>query len=66
MYEFLDYVVEDVMSVDVVTLRPSSSLAEAEALFEKNRFNAMPVLEEDGVPSLRRDHEAGRGRGHEP
>jgi CBS domain-containing protein len=49
MYEFLDYVVEDVMSVDVVTLRPSSSLAEAEALFEKNRFNAMPVLEEDGT-----------------
>ena len=49
MYEFLDYLVQDVMSVDVVTIQPASSLAEAEELFEKHGFNAMPVVESDGA-----------------
>ena len=44
MYEFLDYRVEDVMSRPV-TVRPETTLAEAEALLEKNRFNSLPVVD---------------------
>jgi len=47
MYEFLDYQAQDVMSTELVTLEPQSSLAEAEALFEKHGFNALPVVEGD-------------------
>jgi CBS domain-containing protein len=45
MYEFLDYRVEDVMSRPV-TVRPETTLAEAEALLEKNGFNSLPVVDE--------------------
>ena len=44
MYEFLDYRVEDVMS-RAVTVRPETTLAEAEALLEKNGFNSLPVVD---------------------
>ena len=44
MYEFLDYRVEDVMS-HAVTVRPEATLAEAEALLEKNGFNSLPVVD---------------------
>jgi CBS domain-containing protein len=48
VYDFLDYQVEDVMTTSPVTVAPSLSLAETQALFEKHDFNAMPVVEEDG------------------
>jgi CBS domain-containing protein len=44
MYEFLDYRVEDVMSRAVV-VRPEATLAEAEAILEKNGFNSLPVVD---------------------
>ena len=44
MYEFLDYRVEDVMS-RAVTVRPEATLAEVEALLEKNGFNSLPVVD---------------------
>ena len=44
MYEFLDYRVEDVMS-RAVTVRAEATLAEAEALLEKNGFNSLPVVD---------------------
>jgi len=44
VYEFLDYRVEDVMS-RAVTVRPETTLAEAEALLEKNGFNSLPVVD---------------------
>ncbi len=45
MYEFLDYQVQDVMSRPV-TISESTTLGEAEELLEKNRFNAVPVVDE--------------------
>lgn len=44
MYEFLDYRVCDAMTRDPVQVGPEASLAEAEALFEKHDFNALPVV----------------------
>lgn len=44
MYEFLDWTVQDVMNAPV-TLGPDSTLAEAEVLFEKHGFNAVPVVD---------------------
>jgi CBS domain-containing protein len=45
MYEFLDYRTLDVMS-RAVTVRPETTLAEAEAILEKNGFNSLPVVDE--------------------
>lgn len=45
MYEFLDWTVQDVMSPPV-TLGPDAPLSEAETLFEKHGFNAVPVVDE--------------------
>jgi CBS domain-containing protein len=44
MYEFLDYRVEDVMS-RAITVRAETTLAEAEALLEKQGFNSLPVVD---------------------
>ena len=44
MYEFLDWSVQDVMSRPV-TIGPEATLAEAERLLEKHRFNALPVVD---------------------
>jgi len=44
MYEFLDYRVEDVMS-RAVSVGPDATLAEAEAILERNRFNSLPVVD---------------------
>ena len=44
MYEFLDYRAEDVMSRATV-VRPEATLAEAEAILEKNGFNSLPVVD---------------------
>jgi CBS domain-containing protein len=45
MYEFLDYVVEDAMSRQTVTVTPDTTLADLEAIFEKHDFNGVPVLD---------------------
>jgi CBS domain-containing protein len=44
MYEFLDYRVQDVMSRPVC-VRAETTLAEAEALLEKNGWNGVPVVD---------------------
>jgi CBS-domain-containing membrane protein len=44
MYEFLKYVVSDVMSRDVVVAAPSTSLGELEAIFAERDFNGLPVI----------------------
>jgi CBS domain-containing protein len=46
MYEFLDYRVCDAMTQNPVQIGPEASLAEAEALFERHDFNALPVVNE--------------------
>ncbi|MEZ5798516.1 MAG: CBS domain-containing protein [Paracoccaceae bacterium] len=38
----------DIMSRDLVTLRPGAPLAEAAALFGRHRVQTLPVLDEDG------------------
>lgn len=44
MYEFLDYRCSDVMS-RAVTVRPETTLAEAEAILERHGFNSLPVVD---------------------
>jgi CBS domain-containing protein len=48
MYEFLSYCVQDVMSRPVVVVGEKASLAEVEQVLEKNRFNALPVVDTRG------------------
>jgi CBS domain-containing protein len=44
MYEFLDYVVSDVMSKPV-TVGPDAALAEVEQVLEQTGFNGLPVVD---------------------
>lgn len=44
MYEFLDILVQEVMSPPV-TVTAETSLGEAQALFDEHGFNALPVVE---------------------
>lgn len=48
MYEFLDYLVEDVMTAPAVTIGPETSLAQAQELFQERGFNALPVVDDAG------------------
>jgi CBS domain-containing protein len=48
MHEFLQYRVRDVMTTSLKTIEPSSSLAQAEAIFDQHDFNALPVVEPAG------------------
>ena len=48
MYEFLQWRVEDVMSKPLC-IEPSASLAEAEQLLERHGYNALPVVDAEGV-----------------
>jgi CBS domain-containing protein len=48
MYEFLSYRVADVMSAKPVVIRPDTSLADAEAIFERHDFNGLPVVSPEG------------------
>lgn len=48
MYEFLDFVVSDVMASPAVTLGPDATLADAQALFDAREFNTVPVVDRDG------------------
>jgi CBS domain-containing protein len=48
MYEFLSYRVEDAMTPSPVTVTSTVTLAEAQEIFEKCDFNALPVVDTDG------------------
>ncbi len=48
MYEFVEYQVSDAMSFRPVTVRPTATLAELEALFEKYDYDCLPVCDEQG------------------
>ena len=48
MYEFLEYQARHVMTRELETIEPSTSLAQTEAIFEKHDFNALPVVEPGG------------------
>ncbi len=49
MYEFLDYRVADVMTAAPITVRPGTTLGEAEALFQEHDFNGLPVVNDSGA-----------------
>jgi CBS domain-containing protein len=44
MYEFLDYLVSDVMS-EPITVGPDATLAEVERILEQTGFNGLPVVD---------------------
>ena len=46
MYEFVEYRVSDAMTYRPVTIRPNTTLAEVEALFEKHDYDCLPVCDE--------------------
>ncbi len=46
MYEFLTYQVRDVMSPPVMA-NARASLADVEAILEKNGFNALPIVDDE-------------------
>lgn len=45
MYEFVDYRVADAMTPSPMVLPPSSTLGEAERIFERRGFNLLPVVD---------------------
>ena len=45
MYEFLQYQIRDVMTVDPIAISPKAKLREAEELFESHDFNGVPVVD---------------------
>ena len=47
-YAFLDRLVKDVMTRDVVTVSPRTPLREVELLFERHGFNGVPVVDAGG------------------
>ena len=49
MYEFLDYRAADVMTPSPINVGPKTTLAQAEALFERHDFNGLPVLDDAGA-----------------
>ena len=48
MLEFLEYRVLDAMSADPTTIAPDRPLADAEAIFDRHDFNALPVVDAEG------------------
>lgn len=48
MYEFLKYLVRDVMTKDVVVVGPNAQLHELEGIFDEGDFNGVPVLSGSG------------------
>ena len=52
MSDFLLKKVADVMTVDVVTIRPETSLADVVSIFETHDFNALPVVSEGKFEGL--------------
>jgi CBS domain-containing protein len=49
MYEFLRYRVEDVMTVEPLTIGENTTLGEVERLFTKHGFNGLPVVDGEGA-----------------
>jgi len=49
MYEFVHYVVRDVMTSKPVSIRPETTLREVERIFEEHGFNGLPVLDGNGT-----------------
>ena len=45
MYEFLQYQIRDVMTVDPIAISPKAKLREAEELIETHDFNGVPVVD---------------------
>lgn len=48
MYEFTQYLVEDVMTSKVATTTPNAPLAEVEKILEEHDYNGLPVIDEKG------------------
>jgi len=48
MYEFLEYRALDVMTEEVQTVGPDTTLSQAQDLFDKHEWNGLPVVGEDG------------------
>ena len=48
MYEFVQYTAADVMTHSPVTVTAETTLADAQALFERHGFNGMPVVDDAG------------------
>ena len=51
MYEFLDYLVSDVMSKPT-TVAPAATLAEVERILEQSGFNGVPVVADGALVGL--------------
>jgi CBS domain-containing protein len=49
MYEFLEYRVADAMTYRPVTIRPETTLADVERLFERHDYDCLPVCSGDGA-----------------
>ncbi|MDX2205407.1 MAG: CBS domain-containing protein [Hyphomicrobiaceae bacterium] len=49
MYRFLECRVDQYMTRDVVVISPQATLRDLEALFAARDFNAVPVVENDGM-----------------
>jgi CBS domain-containing protein len=48
MYEFLQYLVEDVMTSEVASTTPDAPLSEVEGIFDEHDFNGLPVVDRAG------------------
>jgi CBS domain-containing protein len=48
MYEFLKYLVRDVMTEDVVVVGPNTPIRKLEEIFDERDFNGVPVLSDSG------------------
>ena len=49
MYDFIHYQARDVMTSNPVTVTKNATIEEAEAIFEENDFNGLPVIDENGA-----------------
>jgi len=49
MYKFLEYRVLDVMTREVGTVGPDTTLGHAQELFDKHEWNGLPVVGKDGA-----------------
>jgi CBS-domain-containing membrane protein len=48
MYEFLEYLAVDVMTREVHSVGPETTLAAAQDLFDQHEWNGIPVVKDDG------------------
>ena len=52
MHGFLALTVRDAMTAKVVTVRPDTTVAELEALFERYDYNSLPVVSDDHLVGI--------------